>query len=246
MSLAGTEMPFLQHLAELRTRLLRIIIGGSVATMLTYQYADVLFIWLTIPIRGSFEQLELIGTGPAEAFIAKLKVGVAAGLVLSAPYSFYQLWLFVAPGLHEHERRFTLPFVLLSTLFFLCGIFFCFHIVLPVAFAYFSGEFVSVGVHPNIKIGEYFDFVTKMCLVFGVIFELPIVAYFLARMKLLSHKALLSRFRYSLVGIFVVAGILTPPDVVSQMLLAGPLLVIYGMCIGVTYYAYPKESAPLP
>ncbi|MFN8389544.1 MAG: twin-arginine translocase subunit TatC [Bdellovibrionota bacterium] len=243
MTSNSAEMPFLEHLAELRKRLIQCVIGLSVATLFTYQYADVLFGWLTIPIRESFAQLELIGTGPAEAFIAKLKVGVAAGIVLSIPYSFYQLWLFVAPGLHEHEKRFALPFVAVSTVFFLSGILFCFKVVLPVAFAYFSDEFLSVGVHPSIRIGEYFGFVVKMCLVFGVVFELPIVAYFLARMKLLSHKALLSRFRYSLVGIFIIAGILTPPDVISQCLLAGPLLIIYALCIGVTYYAHPDEVA---
>jgi sec-independent protein translocase protein TatC len=237
------EMPFLQHLSELRKRLLFAISGIAVVTLITYSWADALFLFLTQPIQNSFSNMEFIGTGPADAFLCKLKVGVAAGIVLSSPFSFYQLWLFIAPGLHEHERRMALPFIFLSTLFFLCGISFCFFSVLPVAFSFFSEEFVSVGVHPNIRMDEYLGFVIKMSLVFGSIFELPIVAYFLARMKLISHTGLLKHFRYAIVGIFVIAGILTPPDVVSQCLLAGPLLIIYGLCIGIAYYVNPPLSS---
>ena len=248
-------MPFLEHLSELRKRLIQVLLGVCVTTVITYNWSNVLFNFLTIPIRAAFENLELIGTGPTDAFVSKLKVGLTAGLVLSSPWSFYQLWLFILPGMHEKERRFAKPFIALSTLCFVSGLAFCFYLVLPVAFAFFSDEFLSVGVQPQIRIGEYLGFVVKLCLVFGVIFELPIVAYFLARMGMLSHKMLLGNVRWAIVGIFIIAGILTPPDVVSQCLLAAPLLVIYGLCIGVTYYAHPdtakkaaaeKAAAPAP
>ena len=240
----GSEMPFTHHLAELRQRLSRALLGMCVATIITYNWSELLFAMLTGPIRDSFTDFELIGTGPSEAFVCKLKVSIAAGILISAPYSFYQLWLFILPGLHENERRFAVPFILGSTLFFLLGTGFCFYVVLPFAFQFFSEEFVSIGVRPNIRIGEYLGFVMKMCLVFGVVFELPILSYFLARMKMLTHTFLLKNLRYAIVIIFIVAAILTPPDVVTQCLLAVPLVIIYGMCIAVAYYTAPRETPP--
>ena len=238
-----SEMPFIEHLAELRTRIMHAAIGVLIGTSLSYFWVESLFAMLTEPIRGSFTNLELIGTGPADAFVCKLKIGVAAGILLSCPWIFYQLWLFVAPGLHETERRFAAPFVAFSSSFFLAGCAFCFYLVLPVAFRYFSDEFVSVGVRPSIRIEEYLPFVVKMCLVFGGVFELPIGCYFLARMGLITHAGMIKNFRYAVVVIFIVAAILTPPDVVSQCMLAGPLLVIYGLCIWITAVVGKKPVA---
>ncbi len=244
----GAEMPFLEHLAELRTRVFHGAVGILIGAVLAYFKVELIFDALTEPIRGSFANLELIGTGPADAFICKLKMGIAAGVILSSPYLFYQLWLFVAPGLHEHEKKFAIPFVCGSTGCFLAGCAFCFYLVLPVAFSYFSGEFVSVGVKPSIRIGEYLPFVMKMCLVFGSVFELPIVFYFLARLGLVTSDGLKKNFRYAVVVIFIVAAILTPPDIVSQCLLAGPLLVIYGLCIWIAAVAGknapPRDKSP--
>jgi sec-independent protein translocase protein TatC len=171
--------------------------------------------------------------------MTKLMVGIVGGFLLSLPLTFYQLWLFIAPGLHDHERRFVLPFVALSTLCFLAGAAFCYEFVLPVAFTFFSGEFQSLNVAPQIRMEEYLSFTIKFLLVFGAIFELPILSYFLARGGLLTHRWLLEKIRYSVVVIFIVAAILTPPDVVSQLLMAGPLLVLYALCIGVAYLAAP-------
>lgn len=240
----SAEMPFTHHLAELRARLLRIFLGVSVMTIVTYNWAEALFAFLTGPIRGSFGDFELIGTGPSEAFVCKLKVAIAAGVLLSCPYTFYQLWLFVVPGLHDHEKKFALPFIVGTSLCFILGTAFCFYVVMPFAFQFFFEEYVSIGVRANIRIGEYLSAIVKMCLVFGGVFELPILSFFLARMRLLSHEFLLKNFRYAVVIIFIVAAILTPPDVVTQCLLAAPLLVIYGLCIGVAKYATPKPSTP--
>lgn len=238
------EMPFTEHLRELRTRLVRALVGIGLVSCITYSYSAELFLFLVQPLEramssldtvaGTTPQMELIGTGPVEAFMVKLKVGIAFGFILSAPWWFYQGWLFVAPALHSHERKFALPFVFISTVCFLLGISFAFFAVFPPAFTFFFEEFGSIGVKAAIRVDEYLGFVVKLALVFGVVFELPILSYFLARVGLLTHQWLLKNFRWMIVGIFVIAGILTPPDIVSQLLLAGPLFVVYLVCIAVT------------
>ena len=250
------EMPFREHLSELRNRLIKVVGGVFVATLLAYNWAAECFAFVIAPLRwyiaqantaaattGVAQRIELIGTGPTEAFVVKLKVAIAFGVLLSSPWSFYQLWRFIAPGLHEHERRYALPFVFASTALFLIGSAFCFYGVFPFAFEFFFDEFASIGVTPSIRIGEYLGFTIKLVLVFGLIFELPLASFFLTRFRLLTHTWLLRNFRYAVVVIFIVAGILTPPDVVTQLFLAGPLLVIYAVCIGIAYYFAPKPRA---
>lgn len=228
-------LPFLEHLAELRSRLLKILIGLAISICISYSSASEIFNLLTRPLQDGFKDVQLIGTGPAEAFMCKLTVSIAAGLVLSVPWIFFQIWQFVAPGLLPGERRYALPFVAISSFFFLLGLAFCYRVVLPFGFEFFSAEFASVEMKPTIRVGEYLSFVSRLCVVFGLIFELPVLCYFLARFKILTHSWLLSKFRYFIVGIFIVAGILTPPDIVTQLLLAGPLLVIYLLCIGIVF-----------
>lgn len=244
---AGTndtaEMPFLDHLGELRECLAFAIVAIAAASVACFLYADGLFAFLTAPAHDYFGHVEMIGTGPAEAFIVKIKVAIFAGFVFSAPASFYQLWRFVKPALHAHERRYAFPFVVITTLFFLTGAGFCFYVVLPYAFQFFAGEFSSIGVAPTLRIGEYLSFATKMVLIFGAVFELPIVTFFLARLGLVSAPWLASKGRYAVVVIFVVAAILTPPDVATQVFLAIPLVIIYGICIGVAHLFGKKADA---
>ena len=204
-------MPFTAHLAELRKRLAIIFSGIGIGAICCFAFAEPLFAWISSPLAGYFEDAVLIGTGPAEAFIVKLKVAVTAGLVLTCPLTFYQLWLFIAPGLHEHERKQVVPFVLASTAFFLVGLSFCFYVVLPFALDFFEHEFRSIGVAPQVKIGEYLGFAVKLLLVFGAIFELPVITYFLARLGLVNHHWLTRNARYAILGVFVIAAILTPP-----------------------------------
>lgn len=236
-------MPFIEHLAELRTRLIHITLAVIVGSLIAYSYSSELFAFLTHPIRAAFSKLELIGIEPMEAFVCKLKGAVAAGVLLASPYCFYQLWIFISPGLHEHERRFALPFIAVSTLCFVSGTAFCYYAVLPFALDFFAEEYLSIGLAQHIQIGKYLAFVIRLCLVFGGVFELPILFFFLARLKLVSHHWLKKNFRYAVVIIFIAAGVLTPsPDMTTQLLLAGPLLVIYGLCILIAYYAYPKSA----
>lgn len=250
------EMSFTEHLAELRTRIIRSLVGIVLVSCVTYSYSAELFHVLTQPLHRAVAALtvsgspapedfrmELIGTGPVEAFMVKLKVGLAFGVILSAPWWFYQMWLFVAPALHSNERRFALPFVLVSTACFLLGIAFAFFVIFPPAFSFFFSEFGSIDVKASIRVDEYLGFVVKLALVFGLVFELPIVTYFLARTRLLTHGWLMKNVRWIIVVIFIAAGILTPPDALSQVLLAGPLLIVYAICIAVAKYAYPAAAS---
>lgn len=235
------EMSFLEHLKDLRKCLVRICIGLFVSASIALYWSKNIFDILTFPIKNTFHNFEIIGTGPAEAFIIKLEVSIIAGMLVSSPNIFLQLWLFIAPGLYPKEKKIVIPFVFFSTLLFLGGSYFCYSVMFPYAFQYFYEEYVSIGLTPNIKIDEYLGFVVRLIIVFGIVFELPIICFFLAKVRLLSHKWLMTNFRYIVVGIFIVAGVLTPPDVVSQMLLAAPLIVIYLVCILITYVSYPKH-----
>ncbi len=236
------EMPFLDHLEELRKRLLRISIAVIVTSIISFVWAGELFELLTGPLRESFKGASLIGTGPAEAFLVKLKVSLVAGIIISSPISFYQIWQFIAPGLYSNEKQHAGPFVVVSTLFFITGISFCYILIFPFAFQFFSEEFASIGINPTIKIGEYLAFAVKLLLIFGLVFELPVLSYFLARLGLITHTFLIDKARYAILIVFILAAILTPPDVVTQLLLAAPLIVLYGLCIIIVKLVAPKKD----
>ena len=243
MTEQSTEMPFLQHLGELRVRLIRIVSGVTIGFIFAFTWSEEILRLLTEPIRTSFENFQLIGTGPTEAFVTKLHVAAVAGVILTIPWTFYQIWLFIAPGLHSHERRLALPFVAVSSTFFLLGVYFCYAVVLPFAFKFFSDEFASIALIPQIRVSEYLSFVVRLVLVFGIMFEMPVLAFVLARLGLVSSMWLLKQFRFALVLIFVVAGVLTPPDVITQTLLALPLCLLYGLCVAVCRYVEANPSS---
>ncbi|MBL7662885.1 twin-arginine translocase subunit TatC [bacterium] len=228
---AEKVMPLTGHLAELRTRLFHIIGGLVVATLILVNFTADLFQILTYPLLVTKKPFELIGTGPADAFMVKLTLAIAGGVLLSLPYTFYQLWLFIAPGLHEKEKKFVVPFVTATSICFFLGVAFAFFIAFPYAFDYFGAEYQSIAVQPSIRINEYLTFVIRLLLVFGTIFELPVICYCLARLGLISSEFLIKHLRIAIVLIFILAAVLTPPDVVSQLLMAAPLCVIYALCI---------------
>jgi len=231
------EMPFVEHLRELRTYVWWSVVGIFVATIISFLWSNWLFAALTAPIRGYFDNVQLIGTGPADAFITKIMVALFSGVILSAPNTFYQLWKFIVPGLHDHEKKLALPFVLASSFFFLVGVSFCFFVVFPFAFQFFSAEFISIGLSPQIRISEYLSFVVQLILIFGVMFELPVFAFLLGRLGIITHDQIKKHFRIAVVIIFVIAAIVTPPDVITQLLLAIPLCGLYWSCIYVCRYA---------
>lgn len=235
-------MSFLEHLRDLRTCLTRIALGVTLCTCISLYWSEAIFLLITAPIKETFKDFQIIGTGPAEAFIVKLEVAIISGILLSSPNIFYQLWLFISPALYAKEKKILIPFVLISTVLFIGGNYFCYRTMFHYAFTYFYEEYASIGITPNIKIDEYLSFVTRMLIIFGLVFELPVICFFLARIGLLTHTWLLGNFRFLIVGIFIVAGILTPPDVVSQLLLAAPLCVIYVLCIIICFFFHPKQK----
>jgi sec-independent protein translocase protein TatC len=245
MAYDDRTMPLLGHLAELRLRLIKALVAIALAFIPAYAFADYLFTFLTQPLQQiTPSPPALIGTGLAEAFFTKLKVSFIAALFLASPAVFYQIWQFIAPGLYEHERRYVVPFVLFASFFFVFGAGFCHVVVLPVAYAFFIEQYKGIDVQPTLRISEYLTFTARMLLAFGVTFELPVLAFFFARVGLINHKMLIGSLRYAIVIIFIVAAVLTPgPDVASQLFLATPLLLLYGLSIGVAYmFGKEKEN----
>jgi sec-independent protein translocase protein TatC len=230
------RMPLLEHLIELRRRLIRALIAVAIGFLIAYGVADWLFDALTYPLRAASQgRVLLIGTGVAEAFFTKLKVALIAGFFIASPAVFLEIWKFIAPGLYESERRLAKPFVTAATIFFFAGGYFCWAVVFKIGYSFFLKQYASIGVTPTIRISEYLAFSAKLLLAFGLTFELPIFAFFLTRLGIIDHRMMIYYFRYAVLAIFVVAVALTPPDMISPFLLAIPLLLLYAVSIGVSY-----------
>ncbi|TMA05583.1 MAG: twin-arginine translocase subunit TatC [Deltaproteobacteria bacterium] len=222
-------MSFTEHLEELRWCLIKSLIAVVIAFGGSFYFSDRIVAFMIAPLKQTLEPGQtLIGTGVAEAFFFEMKVALVAGIFLASPIIFYQIWHFIAPGLEAKERR--------LSFFFVGGAYFCYWGVLPVAFAYFVDQYRSLAVSPEIRIGEYFTFFSRMVLAFGVTFELPLFTFFLVRLGLWNYRLMWRSFRYAIIVIFIVAAVLTPgPDVASQVLLAIPLTLLYILSIGVAY-----------
>jgi len=240
-------MPLTAHLEELRSRLIKSLAAVGLSFALCYGFADEIFEFLTRPLLAeNFGKVTLIGTGVAEAFFIKLKVGLIAAVFVASPAILYQLWQFIAPGLLDNEKSYVRPFVVFGSLFFITGAAFCYELVFPIGFKFFLEEYKTIGVDPSIRISEYLSFTSGLLLAFGVTFEMPLVVFFLARVGLVTHKTLLRYGRYAVLVVFVVAAILTPPDVASQVLMAIPLLLLYAISVGVAYVVARPRAQPPP
>ncbi len=240
-------MTLMGHLGELRTRLVRAFIAVGLCFVLCYSFAERLFAELCKPLIAALpEGSKLIFTALPEAFFVYLQVGLVAALFLASPYLFYQIWAFVAPGLYEEEKKYMLPMASISALFFISGASFCFFVVFPYAFTFFVG-FASEDIAAMPSLSEYLGFSMKLLIAFGLIFEMPLFTFFLSRMGLVTAARMRSVRRYAVLCIFIVAAILTPPDVISQLLMAMPMMLLYELSIGVAVMFGRKkkeESAP--
>ena len=231
-----SRMPVMEHLKELRTRLIRSLLGLIAGFVVAYLIVDQLFAALTYPIREvSHNRVLLIGTGVGEAFFTKIKVALIAALFIASPVILHEIWKFIAPGLYETERRMAKPFVLFATLFFVLGGYFCWAVVFKVGYAFFLGQYASIGVTPTIRISEYLAFSSKLLLAFALTFEMPIFAFFFTKLGMIDYKMMLGYWRYAILAIFIVSAALTPPDMISQFLLAIPLLALYALSVGVAW-----------
>jgi sec-independent protein translocase protein TatC len=240
------KMPFTKHLEELRKRLIICSIAVAVGFLISYAFKEKIFEVLMKPWIEALpktQTVKLIYTAPHEAFFTYMKVSFMAGIGLATPVILFQFWRFIAPGLFEHERRYVLPVVFFSSIFFLGGALFGYFFVFPVGFQFFT-SFASDYISPMISTKEFLTFTNRMLLGFGLIFELPIFAFFLAKLGLISSKFLKRQRRIAIVVIFIVAAALTPgPDVFSQLMMAAPLLVLYEVSIWIVHFAARKEAA---
>lgn len=227
----GRSMTLLDHLSELRVRLVRSLMALAVGFFACYGFAEELFNYLMIPLTRALPSgSKLIYTALPEAFFVYMQVALVAGAFLASPYLFYQIWMFIAPGLYDDEKRHVIPIAGASALFFVAGAAFCYFQVFPYAFEFFVG-FATDTIAPMPKLDEYLGFTLKMLLAFGLIFEMPLFAFFLARLGLVTAQWMRKTRKYAILAIFIVAAILTPPDVFSQLMMAAPMLVLYEISI---------------
>ena len=225
------KIPFTSHLEELRNRLIKCFIAVGVGFAISYGFKEILFKILVRPlVQVMAEGDHLIFTGLPEAFFTYLKVAFLAGLMLASPVILYQFWIFVAPGLYKKERRLLGPIVFLSSFFFIAGALFGYFIVFPWGFKFFLG-FATESIRPLPSMKEYLSFSAKLLLAFGLVFELPMVLTFLARLGIVSVDFLKKNRKYAVLLFFVGAAILTPPDVVTQIMMAVPLMAMYELSI---------------
>jgi len=230
------------HIIELRKRLTVSAISVFVFFFIAFAFWQIILDWMTVPLFNALpKDSEIIFTKVPEAFFTAVKVSFFAGFIAALPVIFWQFWLFIAPGLYDSEKRLVVPFVLFATTMFLSGASFSYYVVIPFGFEFlinFSGGLFTA--MPSI--GEYVGFFTKLLIAFGISFELPVVTFFLAKIGLITDESLIGFFRYAIVIIFVVAALLTPPDMVTQFLMAGPMIALYGLSILIAKSVNPAKS----
>ncbi len=238
---------FISHLIELRNRLVRAVLSLLIVFGVLFYWARDIYTLLAAPLLAELpEGTQMIAVEVAAPFFVPVKVTMFASLVIALPYVLYQAWAFVAPGLYVHEKKLVLPLIATSTLLFLVGMAFAYFIVFPVVF-HFITTFAPTGVAVMTDIQKYFDFVLTLFLAFGVAFETPIAVVILTRMGIVSIDKLKQARPYVVVGAFVIAAIFTPPDVVSQLLLAFPLWLLYEVGLLVAgWIGTPHEEEQQP
>lgn len=237
------ERPLIAHLLELRTRLLRGFMGLVVVLVCLLPFANKLYALLAEPLLDKLPKGgQLIATQVASPFFAPMKLAFFAALMLSMPWLLYQAWAFVAPGLYQREKKLALPLLASALSLFYAGCAFAFFLVLPMVFGFLT-KVTPAGVAMMTDIGAYLDFVLVMFLAFGLAFELPVALVILALLGWVTPAQLREARGYAVVGIFIIAAIVTPPDVVSQLMLAIPMVLLYEAGILAAALVTPRRSA---
>jgi len=236
------KQPFFSHLKELRDRLLVCIVAVAIAFIFTYYFKERLFDFLMQPfLKVMPPQSSFIFTGITEAFLTYFKICVVAALFVAAPVILYEFWMFVAPGLYEKEKKYVYPFIFFGSLCFICGALFCYFVVMPNMYRFFvsyAREFVTP--MPDLK--NYMGLTLKLLIIFGFIFELPLVAFYLARAGIIKAKMLAKKRRYAILAVFIISAVITPPDVVSMILVALPLWGLFELGILIAKVFGKKET----
>lgn len=227
----GAKMSFFDHLGELRSRIIWSLVAVLVGLVIALNFTDHLMKFVRRPIEMALPGIKLVFLSPTEAFWVYMKVALIVGIVLAMPVVLYQVWAFVSPGLHPHERRYALPFVLIGSLFFLLGATFALLVVIPFAMRFLI-TFPGADLVPMISVGSYVDFVLRFTLAFGAVFELPLAITLAARMGLVTPQFLAKNRKYAILINFILAAILTPtPDIFNQCLMAVPMYLLYELGI---------------
>lgn len=239
------EQTLIDHLAELRTRLIYAFLGIAAGMAFCWGFSEQLMDFIRHPIAPYLPQGGLVFTGVMDKFMAHIKVALLGGVILSCPFWIYQLWKFVAPGLYESERKYATLFILCGSLLFLIGVAFVYFFVYPTAFEFLMG-FGGTEDKPMISIGEYLSFFMTTTLLFGLAFEMPLFLVILALIGIIDAQFLKKNRRYALVVMAFLAALLTPPDVISMTMMLVPLLVLYESAIIAIQLLVRKRAALVP
>ena len=243
--MAGVDdkMSFLEHLGELRVRIMRSLYCLLIGLAVAFPFSERVLDWLARPIRkGGYNLVFLAVT---EAFWVQMKVGLIVGLFIAAPGILWQVWGFIAPGLHSHEKKYAAPFVIIGSLLFMVGGAFSLFVVTPYAIAFLL-SYARESLQPMITLENHIDFLLKFTLAFGAVFELPLAITLLARMGLVTAKQLSKNRKYAILGAFIAGAVLTPtPDAFNQTLMAGPLIILYEIGI-ISARLFGRRAAPAP
>ena len=238
------KSPLLSRLGEIRKRLVRSAMAVGAGFAVTYAFSERLFEILAYPLKANMPAGDrLVYTSLPEMFFIYIKTALVAGVLLAAPFVFYQIYLLIAPGLYQKEQRTLIPFVLCSTVLFVGGALFGYFVVFPFGFKFFlafSNEHLRA--LPSVK--QYFSLAVKLLFAFGFVFELPVVVFFLSRMGVVTANLLKRKRRHAILLIFILAAVLTPPDVISQFMMALPVMALYEISILVAKVAGKKKRAP--
>ncbi len=238
----GPQESFVSHLIELRTRLVRAIVAVVLVLLCLVPFAKDIYALLAAPLLHALPQgATMIATDVTGTFLVPLKVTLMAAFLVALPFVLWQAWAFVAPGLYQHEKKLAVPVILSSVLFFVTGMAFAYFVVFPIAFRFFAG-YAPAGVQMMTDIDKYLSFVLTMFIAFGLTFEVPVIVIVLVRMGVVPLDKLRKIRPYVIVGAFVVGAVFTPPDVVSQLLLAVPLWILYELGLLLARFALPPAQ----
>ena len=234
---------FITHLIELRNRLLKIVLGFVLVFIALFPFANKIYALLAAPMLAKLpEGGQMIATAVTTPFFIPMKVAMMAAFVIALPHTLYQIWAFVAPGLYAHEKKLMVPVIAASSLLFLAGMCFAYFAVFPTVFGFIVSS-APAGVAVMTDIGEYLDFVMTLFMAFGLAFEVPIAVVLIARFGWVTIAQLKEARSYVIVGAFVLGAIFTPPDIISQFMLAVPLWLLYEVGILVAQYTTPKVNS---
>ncbi|MFH1756142.1 MAG: twin-arginine translocase subunit TatC [Candidatus Latescibacterota bacterium] len=231
------EMSFLDHLGELRSVILQSFLVFFVFSVICSFFSG----WILDLLIEDLPVESLYFHSPIEAFMARLKISFVIGFMLAFPFVLYKVWSFVAPGLFSNERMRIVPFLLSSSILFYVGVLFCYIVIIPVVIGFLL-KFGTPNLTPLLSGSSFFAFVARLCFIFGIVFQLPIIVLILSLLGIISPRFLLKQWRYAIVAIFVVAAILTPPDAVSQVLMAGPLCLLYLASVLIAMFVTRKRE----